>query len=113
MAILVRSSWSNRLAQVIVTVAGHECTIFYIVSITRNTLAISSQCIIVLYIIAPETAIALNWLPFNHVCAYMAISTSLQATISIIFITNVHNISKRFLRFLIFIIYMHSYVATL
>ena len=53
-AILVRSRRTYYLAQVTVTVAGHKCTVFYIVSIARNTLAISTQSIIVWSFITPE-----------------------------------------------------------
>ena len=51
---LVRCGWSSYLAQVTVTVAWHKCTVFYGVSIARNTLAISTQCIIVWTVITPE-----------------------------------------------------------
>ena len=53
-AILVGSSWSSYLAQVTVTVAQHKCTVFHSVSMARNTLAISTQPIIVWSVITPQ-----------------------------------------------------------
>ena len=98
--VLVRGGWSDCLAQVIVTVARHECTVLYSISIARNTPAISTQHVIVCNVITPERhKICLTGYHLTT-WTYIVTLTSLQATISIMFITNVHNISKRFLHFL-------------
>ena len=101
--VLVWSSWSVKLTKVIVTVAWHECAVGYCVSITRNTLAISTQCTVTSIIITPDACKIFSTGYYSlTVCAYMVMSTSLQAITNRMFITSVQNISKLFLHFLIF-----------